>query len=248
MSVRDRSVHLAVALALVLTAGPAAAQISLPSFGTPVSQDFNSLATAGNSGVVPPGWAISEAGSNANSSYTAGNGSSNAGDSYSFGAAGSPERALGTVLTGNQSFVIGGSFVNNTGGAIASLAITFVGEQWRLGTQGRADRIDFQYSLNATSLTTGTWTDVNALDFSTPNMTAATGAVDGNAAGNFTPVSSTITGLSIANGGVVWVRWSDFNAQGADDGLAVDDLSITAQSGLTPTQATTWGRVKSLYR
>ena len=89
---------------------------------------------------------------------------------------------------------------------------------------------------------------MNALDFSTPNMTAATGALDGNAAGNFTAVSSTITGLSIPDGAVIWIRWSDFNAQGADDGLAVDDLSVTGQSALTPTQVTTWGRVKSLYR
>jgi hypothetical protein len=247
MFVRHHRVRIAIALA-ILTAGPAAAQVSIPSYGTPVGQNFNTLATAGNSGVVPPGWAFAEAGTNANTMYTAGNGSSNAGDSYSFGAVGSSERALGTVLSGNQSLAIGGSFVNNTGGAIASLAISFVGEQWRLGTQGRADRIDFQYSLDATSLTTGTWTDVNTLDFSTPNMVAATGAIDGNAVGNYTSVSGTITGLSIANGATVWIRWNDFNAQGSDDGLAVDDLSVTGQSGLTSTQATTWGRVKSLYR
>ncbi len=248
MFIRDRRIRLAVALALLLVAAPVAAQVSIPSYGTQVRQDFNALATAGNSGVVPPGWAISESGNGANGLYTAGNGSSNAGDCYSFGATGSSERALGTVLTGNQSLVIGGSFVNNTGGAIASLAISFVGEQWRLGTQGRADRIDFQYSLDATSLTTGTWTDVNGLDFSTPNMAAGTGAMDGNAVGNFTAISSTISGLSIPNGSVVWVRWTDFNAQGADDGLAVDDLSLTAQSGLTPTHTTTWGRIKSQYR
>lgn len=248
MFVRDRRIRLAIALALLLMASPAVAQVSIPSYASPVSQNFNTLATAGNSGNVPPGWAISESGNGANSSYTAGNGSSNAGDSYSFGTTGSSERALGTVLSGNQNLAIGGSFVNNTGGVIASLAVSFVGEEWRLGTQGRADRIDFQYSLDATSLTTGTWTDVNALDFSTPNMTAATGAVDGNAVGNFTAVSSTISGLSIPNGSVVWVRWVDFNAQGSDDGLGVDDLSVTAQSGLTPTRSTTWGRVKSLYR
>lgn len=247
MFVRHHRVRIAIALA-ILAAGPAAAQVSIPSYGTPVGQDFNTLATAGNSGVVPPGWAFAEAGSNANATYTAGNGNSNAGDSYSFGAIGSSERALGTVLAGNQSFSIGGSFVNNTGGSIASLAISFVGEQWRLGTQGRADRIDFQYSLDATSLATGTWTDVNALDFSTPNMAASVGATDGNAVGNFTAVSGTITGLSIPNGTTVWIRWTDFNAQGSDDGLAVDDLSVTGQSGLTPTGTTTWGRVKSLYR
>ena len=248
MIVRDHRVRLAIALALLVTAGPAGAQVSIPSHGTPVSQDFNTLASAGNSGVVPPGWAIAEGGNGANSLYSAGNGSSNAGDSYSFGLVGSSDRALGTVIAGNMNFTFGGSFVNNTGGTIEALQISYVGEEWRLGTQGRADRIDFQYSLDATSLSTGTWTDVNALDFSTPNTVAAVGALDGNAAGNFTTVSSLITGLAIADGTTFWVRWVDFNAQGADDGLAVDDLSVTSQSTVTPAHSSTWGRIKSAYR
>lgn len=248
MLVRDRRVHLAIALALSLTAGSAAAQVSIPSYGTSVSQDFNTLASAGNSGVVPPGWAFAEAGNNANATYSAGNGNSNAGETYSFGSAGSSDRALGTVLAGNMNLTFGGSFVNNTGGPIAILNISYVGEQWRLGTQGRADRIDFQYSLNATSLSTGTWTDVNTLDFATPNMTAGTGATDGNSAGNFAAVSNAISGLAIANGATFWIRWSDFNAQGADDGLGVDNLSVTGQSALTPTHSSTWGRIKSQYR
>jgi hypothetical protein len=248
MIVCDRRVRTGVALALFLAAGPASAQVSISALGTPVSQNFNTLATAGNSGVVPPGWGFNESGPGANATYTAGNGNSNAGGTYSFGAAGSSERALGSVLSGSMNLAFGGSFVNNTGATIVSLDISFVGEQWRLGNQGRADRIDFQYSLNATSLTTGTWTDVNALDFTTPNMVAAVGALDGNGAGNFTAVSGSVTGLVIPNGAVFWIRWNDFNAQGADDGLAVDDLSVTAQSGLTPAHLATWGSVKSQYR
>lgn len=248
MNVCDRSVRSAMALALSLMAGPAVAQVSITSFGTPVSQDFNSLVSAGNSGVVPPGWAFAEGGPGANTTYTAGNGSSNAGDSYSFGSTGSSDRALGTVLSGNMNLTFGGSFVNNTGGPIEALQIGFVGEEWRLGNQGRADRIDFQYSLDATSLATGTWTDVNALDFSTPNTAAAVGALDGNAPGNFTAVSGAITGLAIANGATFWIRWVDFNAQGSDDGLAVDNLTVTAESTLTPAHSSTWGRIKSSYR
>ena len=55
--------------------------------------------------------------------------------------------------------------------AITSLDVAYTGEQWRLGTAGRPDRLDFQYSLDATSLTTGTWTDVDALDYSTTDTT-----------------------------------------------------------------------------
>src|SRR6185369_8821 len=44
-------------------------------------------------------------------------------------------------------------------------------------------------------------------------------------------LSSTITGLSISNGASFWIRWTDVDATGADDGLAVDDFSLTASGG-----------------
>src|SRR5947207_2136539 len=39
--------------------------------------------------------------------------------------------------------------------------------------------------------------------------------------------SGTITGLDIPNGGALWIRWTDFDVTGSDDGLAVDDFSLT---------------------
>jgi hypothetical protein len=66
------------------------------------------------------------------------------------------------------------------------------------------------------------------LDFSTPNTTIA-GPQDGNAAANRTDLSTTITGLSIPDTATFWLRWADFNASGADDGLAIDDFSLTAR-------------------
>jgi hypothetical protein len=50
---------------------------------------------------------------------------------------------------------------------------------------------------------------------------------NGNDPANQVAVSSSITGLSIPNGATFWFRWFDFNASGADDGLAVDDFSLT---------------------
>jgi predicted extracellular nuclease len=40
-------------------------------------------------------------------------------------------------------------------------------------------------------------------------------------------VAGTITGISIAPGQTFWIRWSDFNVTGSDDGLGVDDFSLT---------------------
>lgn len=126
------------------------------------------------------------------------------------------------------------AFSNDTGATITSLAIAYNGEQWRLGQSGRgSDRIDFQYSLNATDLTTGAYTDFNALDFVSPVAIGTVGALDGNASANRTALSSTISGLSIANGATFWIRWTDFDVTGADDGLAVDDFSLTPTFGGT---------------
>jgi hypothetical protein len=123
--------------------------------------------------------------------------------------------------------MIGACIVNNTGGTLNSITITYDGEQWRLGATGRTDRLDFQYSLDATSLTTGTWIDIDALDFNAPNSTGATGARDGNAAANRTAgITSNITSLTIPDGSTFYVRFLDFNATGADDSLAIDNFSI----------------------
>ena len=51
-------------------------------------------------------------------------------------------------------------------------------------------------------------------------------------------VRATITGLTIQSGATFWIRWTDFNATGADDGLVVDDFSLVAQGsggGASPT-------------
>jgi predicted extracellular nuclease len=175
---------------------------------------------------------MSEGGANANTTYTAGTGSSNTGDTYSFGASNAAERALGGVQSSNLAPTWGASFTNNSGGAIIQMNLSYTGEEWRLGAAGRTDRLDFQYSLNATSLTTGTWIDVDTLDFSSPAATPTVGALDGNAAANRTAISSSVTSLNIPNGATFYIRWVDFNATGADDGLAVDDLTLSVTTSV----------------
>lgn len=215
-----------VLLALCLAAGTASAQVSLT--GPAYTQDFDSLANSGSGHTaLPAGWLISESGANANGQYQAGTGSSNSGDTYSFGAAASTDRALGGLLSGSLTPTIGACFTNNVGNEVTALDIAYTGEQWRLGTAGRTDTLNFQYSLDATSLTNGSWVDVDALDFNTPNTGGSAGARDGNDAAYRTAVSGQIGGLAIANGSGFCVRWTDFNASGADDGLAVDDFSLT---------------------
>ena len=225
-------------LVLVLGSSLAAASvgsaqfISLSAANVPYTQDFNSLATAGTTNAMTiPGWFLNETGGGArdNEQYSADTGGSNTGDTYSYGSAAATDRALGSLQSGTLIGVFGAGFTNNTGETITALSLGYMGEQWRLGTASRTDQLDFQYSLDATSLTDGTWVDVNSLDFTTVNLVTA-GAKDGNAVGNQSMLSAQITELAIANGASFMVRWSDFNASGADDGLAIDDFSLTAMT------------------
>src|SRR5262249_43187251 len=185
----------------------AAGAISLTTLGSPYTQNFDTLASAGTSSSGPNGWAFFGTGTNANALYTAGTGSSDTGDTYSVGAAGASDRAFGGLQSGSLVPTIGASFTNNTGSNITALFISYTGEQWRLGTSGRTDRINFEISTDATSLSTGTWTPFHALDFAGPISTGTVGALDGNSAANRTAISSTAAGLSIPAGTTFWIRW-----------------------------------------
>lgn len=201
--------------------------ISLIASGTSYTENFDTLASTATSSVLPMGWSLSEAGTNADPTYAAGTGSNNTGNTYSFGPSGSPDRAFGGLQSGSLIPTLGACFTNNIDAPITSLTVSYTGEQWRLGTVNRVDRIDFQYSLDATSLTTGTWIDVDGLDFSSPMISGSVGALDGNAASNRANISFIISGLNIPRGATFFIRWLDFNASGSDDGLSIDDFSLT---------------------
>ena len=70
--------------------------------------------------------------------------------------------------------------------------------------------------------------DYDALDFSSPTTSGSTGLLNGNDAGNQQGLTGLITGLTFNPNDVIWFRWTDFNASGADDALAIDDFSIQA--------------------
>ena len=220
-------------VALALFTSHAEAQcVSLTTLGAPYNQNFDTLSnTAGSTtnNLTLTGWFMTEAGGGTrdNEQYAVDTGGSATGDTYSYGGAGSTDRALGGLQSGTLIPTIGACFTNNTGVTVSNLTIAYTGEQWRLGAAARTDQLDFEYSLDATSLTTGTWTAVDVLDFITPNTLAPTGLKDGNNPAFRTAISSAISPLSIANGATVWIRWLDANPGGSDDGLAVDDFSIT---------------------
>ncbi|MFL6227555.1 MAG: Calx-beta domain-containing protein [Pyrinomonadaceae bacterium] len=211
------------------------------------TEHFDTLSnTAGSTTntALPTGWYITETGGGArdNEQYAVDTGGSTTGDIYSYGSAAATDRALGQLRSGTLIPLIGAKYTNNTGATITSLDVSYVGEEWRLGSVTRTsapliDQMNFEVSTNATDLSTGTYTNVAALNFVSPDN-ATVGAKNGNAAADRTALSTTINGLSIPNGASFFIRWTDIDANGADDGLAIDDFSITphgAGGAATPT-------------
>lgn len=224
----------ATLFSLLLFNFPGKAQVIINNLSSQYTQDFNTLASTGTSSTVPTGWAFLETGTGANTTYAADAGGTSAGNTYSYGVNPSSERAFGTLQSSSVNPMIGVQFANNSGTAITAINITYTGEQWRLGALARQDKLDFQYSIDATSLSTGTWTDENNLDFIAPVTSGTLGGIVGNNAPNKTLITFNITGLNIPSGTGFWLRWTDLNASGSDDGLAIDDLSINFNGNSTP--------------
>lgn len=209
---------------------------------SPATETFAALASTGSTAtVLPPGWYFLETGTNANGSYAPGNGSSNGGNTYSFGATDSADRSFGTLASGSLISRIGAQLVNNSGGVITSLTISYTGEQWRRGT-ATDDGLAFSYSTSATGLSDGpAFTNYPALNFNSPRCGSADSATDGKSDPCRTAITATITGLSVPPNGTVWIRWSDANNTGNDDGVAIDDVTLTATISLSSTPPTASG-------
>lgn len=241
-----------VLIAAALLAPTAAfAQTANPTTVTPIqfngsyTQNFNGLASTGSTGTaLPQGFQINETGGN--TSYVVGDGSGNAGGSYSFGSTGSTDRALGSLGSGTIAPIYYGAvLVNALTSPITSLTFSYVGEQWRL-TNSTDDGLSFQYRVGGTDVSgaDSLWTSFTGLDFAPPRTTTSTTAtaLDGNLAGNRTAITGTITGFSLLAGQNLAFRFVDANSNGSgDQGLAIDDLSITSPSAVAAVPETaTW--------
>ena len=177
-------------------------------------------------------------------SYRVDSGGNNSGNLYSYGVAGvNPvtDRALGSVASGTvagstMATVFGLRIKNDTGSTwTGNIGISFRGEQWRQGGNTNSQVIDyFSYATSSTAFTAplsanpadSAYTHVSALDFTSPNPgTTNAAAIDGNASGNYTPISGSIS-VTLSAGDEIMLRWSDINDTGNDHGGGIDNLSI----------------------
>jgi len=224
------------------------AQYSYTAAGSVYSQDFNGLPAAGSftlTGKGPfafnaapviatgmQGWQFYQyGGTGANAVFAVGTGSGTGQGVYSAGAAGSADRALGSLASGTGISTFGMIFTNNTGVTLHSFTIGYTAQQWRIGGSGNINNWTFRYKtgagitdLNATGLLT-----TAALNFSSVNTTGPTGALNGAVTANQSPHSYTITGIAWNNGEQLLLRWDDADESGSDDLMAMDNFSFSAR-------------------
>jgi autotransporter-associated beta strand protein len=161
-----------------------------------------------------------------NTTYAADNGGSSAGNTYSYGN--SSDRALGSLASGGNSPIhVGLKLRNNTGTNMNAIDINYVGEQWRCGGNTSSDVLYFEYSTDATSLSTGTWNSFNALNMVSVINNAGISALNGNLPTNQTALSGIVGLGNIPDGAAIWIRWRDENLAGSDHGMGVDDVVLT---------------------
>lgn len=125
--------------------------------------------------------------------------------------------------------VYGLAIRNTTGGTLNAFTLNYVGEQWRAANTTR-QTVTFDYRVAGGAFFTDEdafFTDVTALDFVSPIATTV-GALDGNAAANRSLIGATVSGITWTNNTVLLLRWTDINHDGADHGLAIDDISFEA--------------------
>ncbi len=128
--------------------------------------------------------------------------------------------------------------MNDTPNVITRVSIFYTGEQWRFGGSSTTNRLRFSYAIGGASINDGDFAEMDALTFTSPITTGATGALNGNAAANRVLVSGTLAGLSWAPGQTFVIRWTDENDSGNDNGLAIDDLVLTTDAGTGPLEIT----------
>lgn len=228
---------------LLVTAIPAAAQVSLTTLGSTYMQSFDTLPATGSATWVNNpagallGWYSVRTGTG--TTIAASDGSSGTGNLYSYGTGTNADRALGTVGSGGAaagSFFHGVRLLNNTGSPINSLTVSYTGEQWR-NSATAAHTVSFSYLVGSPTVS-GTLAEfqtagvaVTPLGFTSPITGGTAGLLNGNLPANRRAKTYTINGLSIPDGTEIMLRWSDPDHTGSDHGLAIDDVSITPFNG-----------------
>ncbi|MCA6363721.1 MAG: hypothetical protein IM638_11845 [Bacteroidetes bacterium] len=226
-------------------------QDAFTTVGTPYTQNFNTLPNTTDGAAIAgwanntylTGWYVSTAAPviEASCGPTAGS-VNNTGAVYVI--ASGTDRNLGSRASGGSGTLrYGVRLVNATGSALTSIYVRYYGEQWSIaenGTNVNTIAFSYQTGTTVTSLTTGTWTSVSALNFTqiyTSSQSAGLGgsacagtgsqclALNGNSSANRVLIEACIT-VSVAAGNEIFLRWEDIDNAANDHHLQIDDLEV----------------------
>src|SRR6185369_519771 len=169
----------------------------------------------------------------ANLSSTAANGS------YNFGAGtsslGNSDRAPGFLSSGTATLSgnLYAQLVNNTGGSLTGLQISYDVEKYRNGSNPAGYRIQLFYSADGNA-----WTNAGA-DFQTSFAPDADNNGFATAPGATLPVTNKTLNVSIANGANFYLVWNYSVSTGSTTtnapALAVDNVSILGVGAVVAT-------------
>jgi hypothetical protein len=223
-----------VVLFALFSVGIGRAQINIANT-SPVVENFNSMSTGTN---TPANWRIQQ---NASPSWAsavgtgltaANSGSPATGDHYNWGNSGGTDRALGAMTSG--SFASPNSVLaqyRNTNAAnITQLTVSYNLEKYR--TNSAAASVQFFYSIDGTS-----WTAFTAGDIAAATIGTGSNTYNFAAPVTYSVSAFNITGLNIANGANIYLRWN-LNTTGSNSqGIGIDDVSVTGTfAAATPTK------------
>lgn len=232
-----------IASAGLLAALSAHAGLSVGSSAFTYSQSFDSLAASGSGHAwandsTLPGWSLFAAANVV--SYNTGTGSNGSvAGFFSFGAAGSSERALGSVVTnafagaaGTGTVYMALALTNDSGAALDSFTLHYDGEQWRNNGNTSAQSLVVQYGYGSSYASVSTWINAGSSFTFTSPVTGATAAiVDGNDAGKVADLGGTVA-TDWAAGQTLWLRWADLNDAGNDHLLSIDNVSLSVTAAV----------------
>ncbi len=230
--------------ALALGGAAALAQTSFTSTNAPYTQNFDTLGTNSSApwtnNVTLPGWYTLLPSNNAPTVISNVTGGSTTGAFGNFSSnAVATDRSIGWIFANSQGpagtfLSIGFGLSNNTGINLDEFTLSYIGREWR-GYSNNTPQLSFQYKIGgvfdnsqSNSLAGDTnWTSVPALNFVLP-VTNNNAQVNGLLPGNFTSLTSTVTGISWNTGDVIWFRWRQENLAGTDAQMAIDNVSFSA--------------------
>jgi len=237
-------------LTLIVAASFTAHGQILLSSGTSYQQDFNTLAAPPKTNATwadnktLPGWyAARETGTNAPHfrSYRVGSGDIKKGWIYSFGSDSTggrnpqSDRAFGAIATASTGTIaFGVRFQNDTRQVMTNFIVNYTGEQWRNEGNARPQTLVFSYRTSQSALTNPEpgvlegWSFLAAMDFKSAPERSEEPKLDGNLpTSRLGKTGIALPGVALQPGEELFLRWSDVNDNGPDDGLAIDDFSVT---------------------